>query len=270
MTGMGDDGSEERPLETGWLADTPVEDSLLRRFLFNQGAVNQTVAAALGGRVERTADAILSDSGTAIAYFNQAILTHPIIDADDDAVIEVERFYDGINRPATLLSLWPTPDLGARGWSLVGHPMMVARGAFPHHHEPAPGVAVEVASDPGDLATAERIAVEGYPLPEAAGFPPGSLFPPALADEGLVVRVGRLDGEPAGVGLCYVDSGLVNLCLGATMPIARRRGVWEALVWTRVAEAPELPSVAYTSDYSRPGFERMGFLPITRFTMWVR
>jgi hypothetical protein len=46
--------------------------------------------------------------------------------------------------------------------------------------------------------------------------------------------------------------------------------VWEALVWARVADAPELPAIAYTSDYSRPGFVRMGFLPITRFTLWYR
>ncbi|HEV8627666.1 MAG TPA: hypothetical protein VG034_24780 [Acidimicrobiia bacterium] len=32
----------------------------------------------------------------------------------------------------------------------------------------------------------------------------------------------------------------------------RRRGVWEALVWARVAEDPGLPAVAYTSNFSRP------------------
>ena len=33
---------------------------------------------------------------------------------------------------------------------------------------------------------------------------------------------------------------------------------------------PALPAVAFTSDHSRPGFVRMGFLPITRFTLWSR
>ncbi len=27
--------------------------------------------------------------------------------------------------------------------------------------------------------------------------------------------------------------------------------------------------IAFTSDYSRPGFLRMGFLPVTRFTLWA-
>lgn len=62
----------------------------------------------------------------------------------------------------------------------------------------------------------------------------------------------------------------MNLCLGATLPAARRRGVWEALVWARVGDAPDLPAVAYTSDDSRPDFLRMGSLPLARFTLWVR
>jgi hypothetical protein len=46
--------------------------------------------------------------------------------------------------------------------------------------------------------------------------------------------------------------------------------VWEALVWARVGSAPDLPAVAYTSDDSRPGFRRMGFLVVSRFTLWAR
>jgi len=112
--------------------------------------------------------------------------------------------------------------------------------------------------------------VEGYPLEPAHGKPAGSVLPPGLVGSDVVVRIGRLDAEPAAIGMSYMANGLVNLCGGATLPSARRRGLWESLVWARVSDAPELPSVAYTSDYSRPGFIRMGFLPITRFTLWVR
>ena len=78
-----------------------------------------------------------------------------------------------------------------------------------------------------------------------------------------------LDDTPVAIGNALVGHGVVNLCLGATLPSARRRGVWEALVWARVASAPDLPTVAYTSDYSRPGFLRMGFLVVSRFTLWA-
>jgi hypothetical protein len=70
--------------------------------------------------------------------------------------------------------------------------------------------------------------------------------------------------------MVHVGHGLVNLCLGATLPGVRRRGVWRSLVWERVSEDPGKPAVAYTSDDSRPGFLRMGFLPVTRFTLWAR
>ena len=51
--------------------------------------------------------------------------------------------------------------------------------------------------------------------------------------------------------------------------IGDRQGVWHALAVARCASTPDLPAVAFTSDYSRPGFLRMGFLPITRFTLWT-
>jgi hypothetical protein len=57
--------------------------------------------------------------------------------------------------------------------------------------------------------------------------------------------------------------------LKATLPAARRRGVWHALATARCVNTSDLPAVAFTSDYSRPGFLRMGFLPITRFTLWA-
>jgi hypothetical protein len=174
-------------------------------------------------------------------------------------------------RGHTLLSAWPTPDLSERGWTLVGHPAFVVRGPFPAPaFELGPGVTVEVASTPEQLAVAEQVLIEGYPLDEAKGLPPGSLFPPALLHTGFLVRIGRIDGEPVAVGLRYLGYGIANLCLAATLPAARRRGVWEALVWARVNDAPGEPAVAYTSDFSRPGFERMGFVPTLRFTLWHR
>jgi hypothetical protein len=267
----------ERPLENGWLADTPVGDTLLRRFVHNQGELNAVMAAALGGRAHRTDDVFLADAHSPVAYFNQAILARPLRDAGDGVLDEIESFFAAPERApgtlATLLSIWPTPDLSPRGWSLVGHPAFVVRSPAGHDTVRGPGttgVAVREATNGDDLAVAERIAVEGYPMPEAAGCPPGTVFPTALLDTGLVVRLGLSGGEPVAVGNSYVAHGVVNLCLGVTLPAARRRGVWEALVWARTGDAPELPAVAFTSDDSRPGFIRMGFLPVTRFTLWAR
>lgn len=255
---MGDD----RPLENGYLADTPVGDTLFRRFLFNQADLNAELARVIGGRVERDADVALVDTGGPVPYYNQATLFRPL---DEPLLNRVESFFEG--RPCNLLSIWPTDDLSARGWTLVGHPACVARSPSPVAFEPPADVEVRVATSAAELAEAERLVVEGYPMP---GMPTGSLLPESLLDGPVRVRLGLLDGEPVAVGLVFVAHGVVNLCMGATLPAARRRKAWESLVWARAAEAPDLPTMAYTSDYSRPGFERMGFMPLTRFTLWMR
>jgi hypothetical protein len=126
-------------------------------------------------------------------------------------------------------------------------------------------VAVEEVTTPELLAVADRVAIEGYPLEGA-----DRVFPPGNLGSDVPIRLGLLDGEPVAVGVSHISAGVVNLCLGATLAAARRRGVWQALVKARTDEAPDLPAVAFTSDFSRPGFEAMGFLVVSRCTLWLR
>ena len=173
-------------------------------------------------------------------------------------------------RPKLLLSVWPLPDLSARGWSLAGHPMFVVRAPGPVTATTRDGVEVRDVTTPDDLRILERVAVEGYPIDEARDGPPGTVFPDALLDSKVTLRLGRVDGEPVSGAAALDAHGVVNLCFAATLDAGRRRGVWSALVWARVNQAPDQPAVAFTSDDSRPGFVKMGFLPMARFTLVVR
>ena len=257
-----------RPLETGWLPDTPIGDSLLRRFAANQADLQDHLVGAVGGRSHRTTGVALSDSGVAAAYLNQAVLLRPIRDAHDAVLDQVASFYAG--SAGLLLSPWPTPDLTGRGWQLVGHPMFVVRGPVGEPAEAPPSeVNVRRAESADDLALIERIIIDGYPVPEPDGLPPNRALGPALLGSAVRPWIGYLDGSPCATAASHAAHGVVNLCLAATLPVARRRGVWRALVTARCAGHPDLPAVAFTSDYSRPGFLRMGFLPITRFTLWA-
>jgi len=257
-----------RPLESGWLDDTPVEDSLLRRFLVNQADMQDRFVAAIGGRADRTADVTMTDSGTPAAYINQAVLQRPVVDADDAVLDDIAAFYSG--SVGVLLSPWPTPDLTNRGWHLVGHPMFVVREPRGAYDAASPGdVTVRVAESAADLALVERIVADGYPVPEIAGLPANRIIGAGLLGGPLRYRIGYLDGEPVAAAASHAAHGVVNLCLAATLPAARRRGVWQALVDARCNDGPDLPAVAFTSDDSRPGFVRAGFLPITRFTLWA-
>ncbi len=260
-----------RPLESGWLDDTPVDDNLLRQFVRNQADLSTVQAVASGGRVAEATGVAMADAGGHLHYWNQAILQRPLRGEDDDLLDVVDDFWVGErDRPHTLLSAWPTPDLERRGWELVGHPMLVARPPGPHAPVDRPGVRIETVTTVEQLAEVERTVIEGYPMPELADRPVGELLPPAVLDTDVVFRLGYVDGQVAAATLRYTGQGIVNLCLAATLPAARRRGVWQAMVWARVDDAPDLPAVAYTSDFSRPGFVRMGFLPITRCTLWAR
>ncbi|HEV2895094.1 MAG TPA: hypothetical protein VG411_15170, partial [Actinomycetota bacterium] len=82
--------------------------------------------------------------------------------------------------------------------------------------------------------------------------------------------VGYEQDEPVCVGSLFVEAGVAAFSLGVTLPSARRRGYWAAMAGARLVEAPGLPAVGVFSDMSRPSAEALGFLPISRFTLWHR
>jgi predicted N-acetyltransferase YhbS len=51
---------------------------------------------------------------------------------------------------------------------------------------------------------------------------------------------------------------------------ARGKGIGAALTWAATLAEPELPATLISSDDGRPVYERMGYLPIHRFTLWHR
>jgi hypothetical protein len=252
-------------LETGWFPDTPIADNLVRRYLHNQADLSVVLAETQGGEVLREPGVVATWYDTPVVYNNMAVLTSPMT---PEVLGRLEAFYAG--KRGLLCSAWPTEDLSDRGWVLMGHPMFVVK-APGHLVVPAPaGVTVDVACTAEELALAERIAVEGYPMPEAAGSAPNSVYAEATLDSPLLVRIGRVDGEPVSVAASFLAHDVVNLCLAATLPAGRRRGVWAQLVAARVNDEEHLPAVAVTSDDSRPGFVKLGFLPVQRMTLWLR
>ena len=257
-------------LETGWRHDTPITDTLTRRFVFNQADLNDLIAGTIGGRSERHPGVALADSAVPVAYLNQAVLLRPVMSPDDEILDVVDDFFAAGTSQALVLSVWPTPDLTSRGWHPVGHPVFVVRAPGLFEFSQPGDVTLRPCATNDDFGSAEQVAIHGYPLPEAVSLRPNTLFSSALAGTTLRMRLALVDGVPSAIGSGHVAHGVVNLCLAATLPTARRRRAWQSLVWARVSDAPDLPAAAFTSDDSRPGFLRMGFLPICRFTLWFR
>jgi hypothetical protein len=261
-------------LTDGWEPDLPVSDTLLRRFLFNLAAFHEVPVVAAGGRVLRRDDFAAADLGRPAAMHNAATLLRPLpFDRPAETLDEVEGFLaGGGSGEAYLWSAWPTPDLRPRGWVLEGHPPLLLRppGARPVPPVP-PGLRVDRVAGVDALRDWERVAVDGFPYRELQPWRPGELLNErVLSDTRLRLWVGYQDDRPVCVGSLFVAEGVAAFSLRVTLPEARRRGYWAAMAAVRLVEEPGLPAVGIFSDMSRPSAEAIGFLPLTRFTLWHR
>lgn len=141
---------------------------------------------------------------------------------------------------------------------------MVLRGA-PAWDAPAGIVARRVESTE-ELAIAHGIQHEAFGAP-------GEIDPERVerqfAREGVdgSTFVAWVDGRPAAAGYAaYTDFGLI-LFGGATLPAARGRGAYRALVAARAAEAADRGVsvvVTHAGQMSRPILERLGFEAVAR------
>lgn len=278
---VGPAGNGEEHLTNGWEPDLPLSDSLLRRYLFCWAAATDAFALAAGGRTVRTPAFAAADYRRPSGFFNAAtLLAPPEPDRFHAVVDDVEEFFAGGAGVALLWSAWPTPDLTARGWRLEGHPPLLVRPPARLVPPPAPppggdgtaGASPELVdvTDATGLADWERVAAEGYPLTELLPVRPGAIAAPSLlADPRLRFIVGRQDGDAVSIGALFVDAGIGCFTLGVTRPAARGGGHWRAHAIHRLSAAPDLWMTGIFSDLSRPRAERLGFVPLFRFTLWT-
>jgi hypothetical protein len=259
---------------TGWEPHRPVGDSLLRRFVHAYASSFTSPVAAVDGHVVRRATHVVWDLGRPSGYSNGAMLLQPLPhDGWQDvlATLEADLRPDGRGE-VVVFSPWPTPDLGGRGWRLGGHPPLLhlPGPTGPASRAPAWLDIVEV-TDAATLADWERVAVEGYPFEACRPWRRGQLVDErVLADGALRAWVGYVGGEAVAIGTAYVAHGVNVFALGVTLPAHRGRGAWEALARQRLAASPHLPAMGIFSDLSRGPAERLGFVPLARWTLWTR
>jgi hypothetical protein len=262
----------EGHLPTGWEPHRPVEDGLVRRFVHAYASSFTAPVTLVGGHVVRRDGYVVWDLGRPSGLYNGAMLLQPLPYAgwvELVAGLEADLLPDGRGQ-VLLFSPWPTPDLHDRGWRLSGHPPLLLRpgGARPAS-SPTWLDVVEV-TGPESMAAWERVAVEGYPFADCRPGQHGLLDERVLADPGFRAWVGEVGGEAIAIGTAYHAHGVNVFTLGVTVPTHRGRGIWGALARQRLAAAPELPAMGIFSDLSRGPAQRLGFLPLTRWTVWTR
>lgn len=267
----------EPPLTTGWEPDLPDSDSMALGWLRHWSDLCAGFAAAAGGTISRDERYVLADYGRPASYFNAAVLLAPQPEpgALEALLDEIESRAAGGTGDVYLWSLWPTPDLGRRGWQLDGHPPLLARPPVAVAPAPQPtGPLPQRVRTAAGLADWERVLVEGYPMPDLHPdrqlVPAGALIHPGLLDDERVrfwSAVGA-DGSAVSISAQSVSHGLASFALGATLPAARRSGHWSRHARVRLQHEPGHWHVGAFSDDSRSGAERLGFVPVLRHPVW--
>ena len=267
--------SPHEQLEDGWQPTTPVSDTLMRQLVFNIAGEVSANAEGHGGRVERQDNLIAADLGRPAAHYNACIFTQAFESSGWKQVSPfLDDFFDVQGHSTgmvVLYSAWPTPDLRGSGWTLIGYPPAHFRTPGGDPPPSPPGVAISQVTTMEELHDWEQGAIRGYPFQNISALPAGSLIAANLLDDPRHrFWIARIDGEVAGVSSAFVEHGLCYVPLVATLPFARWRGIGTALTWRATLADPSLPAALLSSDEGRPIYERMGYLPITRWTLWYR
>lgn len=259
---------EGEHLTTGWEADLDPGDTLVRRAVSAFASFPVAVAQAAGRpwrQTPRWAGAWLGDRG---ALTNTVALTQPTDDLADVVAEAADLIPPHV--PYALMSPWPTSDLRPHGLALVGHPPLMVRLPAPPPERPTHHPAPHEVLDAERLAAAERVLVEGYPMPELQPLTPGDLLGRSLLGGDTRVWLAEVDGEPAAMAAAHAAAGVTLVEFVATLPAFRGRGAGAAVTWAATLADPRRPAVLLASDDGRPVYTRMGYFAVERWTVWLR
>ncbi len=263
-------------LRAGWEPETPVSDTLLRRFLSNQAAWSTAEGASVGARILQRDDFHSIDTGHPHGLANMGFTLAPIYpDGLEETLSVLSDFHQlaaGEGRGEVyFFSPWPTPDLRPYGWRLGGHPPLMLRAAGGELPPVPAGLEIEPVRRREQLREFSTVVATGFaePGPEER-VPEMSFGPSLLDDERARLWIGREAGRAVSAAAAFVESGINNVTLVATIPEAGRRGYGTALTWRATLADPTLPSVLFASDAGRPVYERMGYISLFRMTFWWR
>jgi len=194
--------AEGEHLTNGWDSAVAVEDTLIRRAAHVQASWPITLARATGRPWRHTdawAGAFLAERGE---LSNPVVLLRPPTDlaslvAEIDDIVPTTSTY-------FLLSPWLHVDLSPHGLVLLGHPPLMVR--FPGSAVPRLRADVDLheVHTVEELVLAERVLVEGYPMPHLQPLTPGDLWPISVLSEKTRIWLAYVDGEPAATAAAHL------------------------------------------------------------------
>ena len=257
---------EGEQLTTGWEPDLPPEDTLVRQAVLVHASWPVAVAGAAGRpwrSAARWAGGWIGDRG---ALTNPVILTQPISVPKTCSRRSTRCF-----RCRALPASQSVADSGSAGARPGPDRAPSADGAFPGPPTPLrrwPGEVREI-RDPAELAVAERVLVEGYPMPELDPLTPGDLLGPTLLQTATRIWLAWLDGRGRDGRRSLGGGG--HPCRVRRHPSRRARSGRGR--GGDVGGHPRRPRPPGGTDRQRrrqTGLPRMGYLAVERWTAWLR
>jgi len=266
MTSMLPDEGEH--LATGWDADLDPADSIVRQAVLVHASWAVAQARGLGRPWQDGPRWAAGHAGDRGALTNWVVVKQPLLDLGQ-VVDEVDELVPR-DVPYLLVSAWPTPDLTPHGLGLVGHPPLMFRSPSPVTESPPSDLDVRWVEGAAELADAERVLVEGYPMPELQPFAPGALYAPPLLETTTRVVVAYDDDVPIATAAAHSAHGITLVEGVAVMPSARGKGAGAAVTVAATTAYPGQPAVLLASDDGQPVYARLGYLRLERWTIWMR
>ena len=134
-----------------------------------------------------------------------------------------------------------------------------------------PGLRIEEVRDEEGLRAFEVAIIRGFEMLYLEGLGPGAGFSAGMLTDGRHrLWVGWEADRPVCAAATFIEAGINDVTLVATVPEARRRGYGAALTWRATLADPTLPSLLIATAEGRPVYERMGYTSLFRFTLWSR
>jgi len=256
---------EGEMLADGWSPDTPPGDNVVAHYLST--LVDRLVGSAerTGGRWEADESATFVDLESAYVFDNIAVCRGPLGEAELDRVCERASVFFPEERTWTVLSFDSRSDLTHHGLGRVGHPPLMFRPVGGSAPETPAGLDIRPVDDRSRLADFARTLLDAYPLP------PGSkVVDPRLLESGLTAWVGYVDDQPVATAGAHTARGLTEVEWVSTAASHRGLGIGASMVWTASTVDPTAPAALIATDPGRPVYERLGYIPLLRLTMWAR
>ncbi|MGC4856298.1 GNAT family N-acetyltransferase [Micromonospora sp. DT4] len=133
------------------------------------------------------------------------------------------------------------------------------------------GVRIVQVSDPAELAVAERVIVEGFPVSALLPWRRGEALPPhVLGVPGWRVWLAYRDGAAAGAGYTFDDGNSVGLYWLVTSPEHRSVGLARALLTQAIRANPARPFTLVATDAGMPLYESLDFRTAATATWYMR